>query len=85
MKTTDTTRRTADQANYALNRRPVNRRIYAEQQEAWAYADLLKVQEGLHTARTEAGKEFCRERQVRLEQNLAKAHANLDALQTGQP
>lgn len=82
MPTTNTARRSADLANYALNRTPENRRIYAEQQVAWFYADLLKAQHGWHTARTEAGMFHWNERRCKAVRDLAQAHASMDALQT---
>jgi hypothetical protein len=76
------TRRTADLANYALNRRPENRRIYAEQQVTWFYSDLLKAQHGFYTKLRPHG-QIWESRVTKAERDLAEAHASLDALQAG--
>lgn len=84
MPTTNTARRTADQANYSLNRRPENRRIYAEQQVAWFYADLLKAQHGKHRVPLFSSLvDYWYARQMKAERDLAEAHAHLDALTAG--
>lgn len=75
--------RTIDQANYALNRTCENRRIYAEQQVAAFYADLLKAQRGFWTARTFAGEDAFLRMQDKAERDLAEAHAKLDAIHLG--
>jgi hypothetical protein len=83
MPTTNAARRSVDLANYALNRRPENRRIYAEQQVAWFYADLLKAQHGRATAvRGEVAQHWLG-RELKAVRDLAAAHASLDALQAG--
>lgn len=83
MPTTNTARRSADLANYALNRTPENRRIYAEQQVSWFYADLLKAQRNYHNRRGDVRSDFWARRQAKAERDLAEAHASLDALQAG--
>lgn len=89
MPTTNTARRSADLANYALNRTPENRRCYAEQQVSWFYADLLKAQHGVHSSRVSAGmlsthwRSHWLSREAKAERDLAEAHASLDALLAG--
>jgi hypothetical protein len=74
--------RTKDQSNYAINRRPENRRIYAEQQVSWFYAALLKSLHRMATSKDAAERLFHLSRAVRQEDDLAEAHAKLDALTT---
>lgn len=74
--------RSGDLANYALNRKPENRRIYAEQQVAWFYADLLKAQHGLWHGPDHHFKHH-KNRAAKAQRDLAEAHASLDALQAG--
>jgi hypothetical protein len=74
--------RTIDDVSYAANRRPENRRIYAEQQVDWFYADLLKAQSQLHACDPN-GLRACwwSARQAKSEFDLAEAHDRLAALE----
>lgn len=65
--------RTIDDANYAANRTPENRRIYAEQEIEWAYAELLKAQHGYHFGMPQRLAHFVT-RGVKAELDLAAAH-----------
>jgi hypothetical protein len=73
--------RTKDQANYAANRTPENRRIYAEQQVVWFYSDLLKAQHGMFSSAAFSPRaEHFYQRGQKAIGDLAEAHASLDAI-----
>lgn len=72
--------RTIYDATYAYNRRPENRRIYAEQQIDWSYTDLLKAQRGCSLRLAPVMGEYWNGRLLRAYRNLAEAHARLAAL-----
>lgn len=65
--------RTIDDVSYSYNRRPENRRIYAEQQLDWAYAELLKAQHGSARA-GHTGFSYWSFRLINAQQALAEAH-----------